>query len=162
MQWQEIPGIRNITTEGPRFHATLLNVFRIPKTVLHNLANTWKRQVTPLSWVVTFSTNQWGCQRKRKIRASKKRRLRVSPSMYLVERTLQSQKTWALVPILILARKLLGLISPSAKQRYGTNWTTFWHQNTVILKFKNTGSWIDIFPKNTYRWPGTWRSAQHH
>ena len=155
MQWQQVLVIRNTTVEGPLFQTTLLNIFPIPETGLYNLANTWKRQMTPLGRVVTFSTNQWGCQRKRKIRTSK-RRLSVSSSMHVVERMLQSQKTWAPVPILILMRKHLGFISIFAKQRNGTNLAvrfTFWHQNALLLKLKNTGSWIDIFPKNIYRWP---------
>ena len=72
MQWQQVLVIRNSTVEGPLFQTILLNIFPIPKTGLYNLANTWKRQMTPLSREVTFSTNQWGCQRKRKIRTSKK------------------------------------------------------------------------------------------
>ena len=72
MQWQQVLVIRNTTVEGPLFQTTLLNIFPIPETGLYNLANMWKRQMTPLSRVVTSSTNQWGCQRKRKIRTSKK------------------------------------------------------------------------------------------
>ena len=90
MQWQQVLVIRNTTVEGPLFQTTLLNIFPIPETGLYNLANTWKRQMTPLGRVVTFSTNQWGCQRKRKIRTSK-RRLNVSSSMHVVERMLQSE-----------------------------------------------------------------------
>lgn len=81
--------------------------------------------------------------KKKKNQNFKKRRLTVSPSKHVVERMLQSQKTSALVPILILARKHLGFISIFAKQRNGTSLAvrfTFWHQNALLLKFKNTGS----------------------
>lgn len=131
----------------------------------YNLANTWKRQMTPLSREVTFSTNRMSCQRKRKIRTSKKR-LSVSPSMHVLEGCCRVQKTWALVPILILVRKNWSLFPYLPNKGTGPVWlygSAFWHQNALLLKLKNTGSWMDIFPREyTDGKQVTWRSVQHH
>lgn len=64
--------IRNITVEGPLFP----NVSPIPKTGLHNLANTWKRQVAPVSKVISHLLNKpqkLPKKEKNHIRASKRR-----------------------------------------------------------------------------------------
>lgn len=154
MQWQQVLVIRNSTVEGPLFQTILLNIFPIPKTGLYNLANTWKRQMTPLSREVTFSTNQWGCQRKRKIRTSKKEAQCITQHARTRKAAAESEDLSSGTRS-DTGEETLEFISIFAKQRNGTSLAvqfTFWHQNALLLKLKNTGSWIDIFPKNIYRW----------
>lgn len=109
--------IQNTTVEGPLFPTTPPNVFPIPKTGPHNLANTWKRQVEPLSKVISHLLEKpLGLPKKKKNHRGFKKEARSITQQISGERTLRSQTICTLAPIL---NKHAGFISSFAKQRYG-------------------------------------------
>lgn len=137
--------IRNITVEGSLFP----NVSPIPKTGLHNLANTWKRQVAPVSKVINHLLSKLQKLPKKKKKQRKKshqsfkkeahstpHRGRQHPQLsFKLYNSRMGTRAWVLVPMLILARKHSGFICQ----------TTVWDCKVYFLGLKHCNSEIQKY-----------------